>query len=462
MKNFKRFLALFLTFIFIGTGQAFALYYDAPDGWAGEFVSGARTHGLLPEELDSNYRADITREEFCLLAVTFIEKFYEENMETIAVQKGISMDKSPFIDVNNKNIDYCYRLGIVSGRSANIFDPKSSITRQEAAVMVTKMAEVIGVSAAAYNYEPEYDDKNNIEPWAVNSVNFVTEKSIMSGTGRATFSPNLAYSRQQAITTFYNAFLNLNISHIETKPVTILGKEVRLGDSQTYVNSQFGTPNDVFESESSFTWNVFHNNFADTILIGIENGVVKAIATNSYVFSYDRFIKSGDSEEAVNQHLANTESVGVRFIYDRNKLDGIYLLDSTVSYHSKSSDAYKKEMFYFMNTYRIKNGLSPFNYNEELEDIAYNHSRNMATEGYFNEKSPSGDTITGQLLKAGIKFDKADISILRDVYDGFYAHEKFLNTPGAYDNIIDEYTDVGIGVYVDKNNKLFITQVYTK
>ena len=43
-------------------------YASQPSGWAAEGVQAATTAGLVPESLQTNYDAPISRAEFCALA----------------------------------------------------------------------------------------------------------------------------------------------------------------------------------------------------------------------------------------------------------------------------------------------------------------------------------------------------------------------------------------------------------
>lgn len=47
---------------------------DVPSSWAVDEVEAARENGLIPEELDEKYQENITRQEFCRLAVQLLKQ----------------------------------------------------------------------------------------------------------------------------------------------------------------------------------------------------------------------------------------------------------------------------------------------------------------------------------------------------------------------------------------------------
>ena len=53
----------------ISAPTASAVTIAVPDSWAKEEVAAAVRLGLVPEDMQNNYGADITRAEFCRLAV---------------------------------------------------------------------------------------------------------------------------------------------------------------------------------------------------------------------------------------------------------------------------------------------------------------------------------------------------------------------------------------------------------
>jgi hypothetical protein len=102
-------------------------------------------------------------------------------------------------------------LGIVGGKGNGIFDPDGSITRQEAAVILTRTAKVLGIQVSSTG--AEFEEAKDIASWAKEAVDVVTStvdktnnSTIMGSTGDNKFSPLASYTRQQAIITAKRLF----------------------------------------------------------------------------------------------------------------------------------------------------------------------------------------------------------------------------------------------------------------
>lgn len=110
-------------------------YAAQPSGWAAEGVQAATAAGLVPEPLQTNYDAPITRAEFCALASA---------LYTVWEEAGQVRQKTPqpvsFTDCEDEAVLRCASLGIVNGVGGGRFDPDAPIRRQEAASMLHRLA----------------------------------------------------------------------------------------------------------------------------------------------------------------------------------------------------------------------------------------------------------------------------------------------------------------------------------
>jgi len=179
---------------------------DTPSSWAQEEVLSAIGKEFVPAALQSSYRKNITREEFCSLIMTMLCSKSGMSLNEYLRTKQIVLDKSAFADTSNEYILAANALGIVSGRGNGRFDPDAYITRQEAAVMLTRAAKTAGITAVNSN-TIFFDDSHKFAPWATDSIAFVTALAdssgtrVMAGTGNNMFSPLSYYTREQSIVT---------------------------------------------------------------------------------------------------------------------------------------------------------------------------------------------------------------------------------------------------------------------
>lgn len=184
--------------------------------WAENDILSAIDNHIVPESLQGNYKAKITREEFCELA---IRTYSQKRVGGIAWEGEYENPKTPFKDVDNVNVSRAYMLGIVSGTGNGNFSPDSFITRQEAAVMLCNLAKILDLDANAdIENTKAFVDQSYFADWAKESIYKICSikcesgTPIMAGTGNGKFSPWFNYQRQQAIVTMERLY--------QTKPDT--------------------------------------------------------------------------------------------------------------------------------------------------------------------------------------------------------------------------------------------------
>ena len=117
-------------------------------GWAVSDYQQANEAGLVSYSVVSNNLKDnITREEFCELAVNLYEKLTGEDM--------IEPEVSPFEDTDSMAVAQAYCYGMVSGTGDNTFTPDRLVTREEMAKMLVS---TLTASEVNFNLSDGYDD----------------------------------------------------------------------------------------------------------------------------------------------------------------------------------------------------------------------------------------------------------------------------------------------------------------
>lgn len=167
---------------------------ESASEWAVPFVTTAISQNLVPEHLQTDYTAPITRAEFCALAVALYEEKIGSEIE----------ERASFSDTTDVNVEKAASIGVVSGRSEGVFEPNAEITRQEAAIILSQLALAIGINLSEGNHS--FSDAEHIATWASDSVGKVQNSGIMSGVNETEFSPLGTYTREQSITTLLRVF----------------------------------------------------------------------------------------------------------------------------------------------------------------------------------------------------------------------------------------------------------------
>lgn len=172
---------------------------DQPDAWAKAEVDEAKAAGLVPSELQNNYKGKITRADFAKLIIELLKVQSGVSIDVIVALGEYDLTNNPFTDTTLKEVILANQLGIVNGKGNGLFDPNGSITRQEAAIMLMNAASVLEADVSAD--AAAFSDNSSIAAWATAGVEFVSTYGIMNGTGSNTFTPKGTYTRQQAFTT---------------------------------------------------------------------------------------------------------------------------------------------------------------------------------------------------------------------------------------------------------------------
>lgn len=170
--------------------------------WAQSFAREAASKSLLPYEFTNKYSENITREQFCKLLGNFIAvKENYASLDMYMADKGKPYLKNYFADCDgvDDSVNILYALGVVNGKDGVNFDPYGNITREEAATLLCKVAELymwVGTNA-----DLTYIDRSDISPWAEFYVKWANENSIMTGITEEEFVPQGAYTVEQAVAT---------------------------------------------------------------------------------------------------------------------------------------------------------------------------------------------------------------------------------------------------------------------
>lgn len=127
----------------------------------------------------------------------------------------------------------------------------------------------------------------------------------------------------------------------------------------------------------------------------------------------------------------------------------------------------KEEIFKQVNNQRRKKGLSDLRWNDDLEKLARNYSRQMADGNFFSHYDRNGNSIV-QRAKAMkvIGWRKIGENLFKSEpfknLDKF-AVDRWMESPMHRANILDRrYNTTGIGIAEARNGTIYITQVFTQ
>lgn len=173
---------------------------NQPAPWAKFLVDQAIAEGILPAELQNNYGRPITRREFCLLA----DGFYTAVKGSPApVNAAVA-----FTDTSDPAVLRMASVKVVNGVGEGRFDPDGQLTREQAATMLSRLAEALGYPLSEST--TSFDDQDSVAGWAEKAVGQMAAANIMNGTGENVFSPKMNYTREQGVVTIMRLYMLLD------------------------------------------------------------------------------------------------------------------------------------------------------------------------------------------------------------------------------------------------------------
>jgi endoglucanase len=187
-----------ITRVFLTSHQQLGVV-QAASGWAQPYVTTALINRLLPANLQSNFTAATTRLEFAQLAVLLYES---------ATGRTIPAGASPFSDTTDVNAIKAYNIGVVGGMGDGTFAPAGTLTRAQAAAMMSRLASAIG--SPLPQHAPTFIDTGDFPTWATAYIGQMQASNIMGGMPDGSFAPTGDYTREQSIITIVRLFNLLN------------------------------------------------------------------------------------------------------------------------------------------------------------------------------------------------------------------------------------------------------------
>lgn len=155
--------------------------------------------GILEDEEKFSPQKTLTREEFA----TWVAKGFglEEKEFDLAFE---DIDK---LNPHYKEIAATFTQGLITGKSDKVFDPKGSITKQEAAVVISKALQKYDkekVPKDIEKYIAQFENKDEIASWAKESIATVASKGLSIGDDKNKYNPNEKMTKGDGAVLLYN------------------------------------------------------------------------------------------------------------------------------------------------------------------------------------------------------------------------------------------------------------------
>src|SRR5690625_4798478 len=119
---------------------------------------------------------------------------------------------------------------------------------------------------------------------------------------------------------------------------------------------------------------------------------------------------------------------------------------------SEQLSQFEREVVELTNNERTKNGLAPFQIDEELSKVAREKSRDMSVRNYFDHNSPTYGSPFDMMKSYGISYRAAGENIAKGQRTPQEVVNGWMNSPGHRANILNgSFTHIGVG-FVEQGN----------
>ncbi len=173
-----------------------------PSLWAKQEVKKALDKNLVPEDMQLWWKDSCTREEFCRMLSLSVKEITGKNLRELSA----GMQALSFSDSDNPDVLAASALGIVKGVGNNRFAPNRFITREQAAVILSKTAAILDIPLTGKGIS--FADKELFSDWANSGIDAVsrilcgdTKTPLMQGMGANRFGPQDYCTVEQAAIT---------------------------------------------------------------------------------------------------------------------------------------------------------------------------------------------------------------------------------------------------------------------
>ena len=444
--------------------------------WAAAHMEEAYAEGLISDTLMQKARSVMTRADFCDMVVTF----YEKVTDTVAELP----EENPFLDCNRESVQKAYQLGMIAGIEEGIFRPEDALTREQLSILLVRMLEKCGMDLSDFATETTFSDTGNLQQGTQQYLSQAYSAGLLSGYGDNTFRPKQTLTVQEAVTAFLRAYHFYEQSgnrsteeELETAEyqIEIGGKQIALGQTAEQIQAACGAPARIDEPFSGLQRYIYTTDGKEYFFVTFQDGQAVEIFTPIDTFLYQS-LHGGISADQIPfpyvissvDHCAvlTLESVSVRLPLDyENQVCGILLqtkafaavdhLSETISQQQRI--CLETELLEILNARRMQQGCVKLAENEDLSEVSYAHSNEMAQENYFDYNSLDGRTPFERMQESNLSFHTATEVIARSRGEVVQLYAELIRSAAKNNSVFDNtVTQVEIGI-ANRGKTLYAT-----
>ena len=504
----KRFMAILLAGMLSLSAAvpSFAAVATNAGEWAKPSIEFAYQQGLLTDADLQKAKSPMTRKDFCKMVMHFLNVITEKEWKAAG--------KTPFTDCDDADVTAAYELGIIGGTEPGIFEPNSTLTREQMAIMVARVMKTCGVDLTDKAKKNPFNDTAELFASSNKYIDQLYGIGILAGYQDGGYHPFREMTVQEAVVSFVKAYRYIEeqtggkveiaastvdkadtktdtkadtkteepkqeevkvTNAAETETVTVGEKKVSLGWMAAELKAVWGEPDRIDSSVYGLERYVYLNEYQNYFFATMQDGKIVEIFVPGTGFTYNGTSGKGIAANIKNlSHVSSLEHSGI--VYNTNsevhipldyegKICGVLLQEknfvqtkdyqSTLQYTTK--DAMEAELLDLIQVRRVEKGLSLLTADKKLGSVARAHSEDMTAKGYFDYTGSDGSTPFSRILAKGKAFRTASETIAKQRGDVVHIYQEWVRTAAKENSLTDStMQEAGIGISA-KSKELYVT-----
>ncbi|MCR8843352.1 CAP domain-containing protein [Paenibacillus sp. SC116] len=286
--------------------------------------------------------------------------------------------------------------------------------------------------------------------------------------------------------------MNKSVGKTIAREMTLQG--ISIGMTEAQLVKKLGQPARKDTSEYGFKWYIYNKDYKKYLQVGVSNGKVVGLYSNSTGWTSKKGIKVGTSrtqvEKLYGKPIKEIKKGNTIYRYNQVPNSAIYAVDNTYttvfydkhrknivtavqvidkqtelafkSFHGKPSkelqQSFERQLVDLANAFRAQMGKKPFKSDASIANTARKHSQDMIKRDFFDHKNPDGKSPFDRMDDDNINYTAAAENIAAGQTSAIIAHEGWINSKGHRENILGDFARLGVGVAFGGDMEVFYTQ----
>lgn len=176
-------------------------FSDIADHWAEKAIQYVSAKGIMKGVGNGKFAPSMT-----MTRAMFVQTIY--NVESQLTNTELKADSSTYFEDVTANawyaeaVNWAVEQGVVKGISYNSFAPIQEVNREQLAVMLANYFNLKGIQLPESGNVEQFEDEDDISPWALDAVLKMQRAGIINGKGNQTFDPKGKATRAEVAIVF--------------------------------------------------------------------------------------------------------------------------------------------------------------------------------------------------------------------------------------------------------------------